>query len=665
MPRRFLIRMLFLTILSPLLWMPTSSAVAIDCDTLPPRPVIQFDSIASFNYGGGNDCWGWVAPDGTEYAIYGASNGLAFINVTTLTQADFVTGTSCTWRDIKTYRHYCYEVSECGTGLKIIDMSFLPDSVRVVTTFSPGVSCHNLNIDTARGFAYLVRPGYNGFRVISLANPESPAEFSGVGTFDMHDMYARNDTVWAAEGNGHSFSIWDMTNKSQPTQIGFALIPGNGYVHNIWPTADGRYVATTEETAFRTVKIWNTENLGNISLVAEYLAPSNLAHNAHIDGNYLFISHYQSGVAVVDIRYPECPAEVARFDTYKPGESPGFQGCWGVYPHAGTGHIYASTIEGNLMVFETDIQNVNFAATPTIGSAPLSVDFTNLSAGTILSQVWDFGDGDTSTASSPTHVYQAGVYSVQLEIETTTGSGQRIKPDFVTALAETTVIGDVSGQPTTQVAWDIDLTNHVPITELIIPVKVSQVPTWATLDSLSRVGTRTAYFEQQQNLFNNKFFGEMVVRLNANNGGGAPPLPAGSGTVLRVWMTLKSVAPAGETITLSNDDTLSGLTLTGETFTTTFAPVADAGILTILTPPCDCPCHADPVCDAISDVFDVVAAVDVAFRASPGVFDPACPNERTDVTCDGLTNVFDVIRFVDVAFRSVDPATAFCDPCLP
>jgi hypothetical protein len=47
------------------------------------------------------------------------------------------------------------------------------------------------------------------------------------------------------------------------------------------------------------------------------------------------------------------------------------------------------------------------------------------------------------------------------------------------------------------------------------------------------------------------------------------------------------------------------------------------------------------------------------------VFDPACPNERTDVTCDGLTNVFDVIRFVDVAFRSVDPATAFCDPCLP
>jgi hypothetical protein len=77
---------------------------------------------------------------------------------------------------------------------------------------------------------------------------------------------------------------------------------------------------------------------------------------------------------------------------------------------------------------------------------------------------------------------------------------------------------------------------------------------------------------------------------------------------------------------------------------------------------CDClPCFADPapnpVCDGVVNVFDVVVAVDVAFRAGTPVTDAGCPRERTDVDCNGVTNVFDVVKFVDVAL-------AFCNPCL-
>ena len=81
-------------------------------------------------------------------------------------------------------------------------------------------------------------------------------------------------------------------------------------------------------------------------------------------------------------------------------------------------------------------------------------------------------------------------------------------------------------------------------------------------------------------------------------------------------------------------------------------------------PACHCPCHGDPQCDGVSDVLDVVTAVNVAFRdAAPGV-DPSCPNDQTDVSCDGVTNVIDVVKFVNVVFRSGDPAAEFCDPCL-
>ncbi|HUU45789.1 MAG TPA: hypothetical protein VM118_08650 [Acidobacteriota bacterium] len=93
--------------------------------------------------------------------------------------------------------------------------------------------------------------------------------------------------------------------------------------------------------------------------------------------------------------------------------------------------------------------------------------------------------------------------------------------------------------------------------------------------------------------------------------------------------------------------------------------VTDLFVFILAELDCQCPCHADPQCDGVTDVLDVVKAVNVAFRdAAPGV-DPGCPNDQTDVSCDGATNVIDVVKFVNVAFRSGDPMIQFCDPCAP
>ncbi len=64
-----------------------------------------------------------------------------------------------------------------------------------------------------------------------------------------------------------------------------------------------------------------------------------------------------------------------------------------------------------------------FTQTPTSGIAPLSVAFidASTSGGPVSSYLWKFGDGTTSTAKSPTHVYaEAGVYAAVL---TVTGPG--------------------------------------------------------------------------------------------------------------------------------------------------------------------------------------------------------------------------------------------------
>ena len=83
----------------------------------------------------------------------------------------------------------------------------------------------------------------------------------------------------------------------------------------------------------------------------------------------------------------------------------------------------------------------------------------------------------------------------------------------------------------------------------------------------------------------------------------------------------------------------------------------------LFCPGCHCPCHGDPNCDAIINVFDVVAAVDAAFRSVPCEEYLLCAVCDSDINCDGMVNVFDVVTFVDVAFRAGDPVLLICDPC--
>jgi choice-of-anchor B domain-containing protein len=314
---------------------------------------------------GGSDCWGYTAPDSTEYAIMGALEGVAFVKVdTTLELIDLVpgpTGADCYYhRDFKTYRNYAYAVAEMrGTneGLMIIDLQFLPDSVHFVQSFISGVDIrsHNLSIDTTNGFAYVLKQDYMGFRVIDLADPENPNELSPVNTpMRSHDIFARNDTVFVSEGGAGSFSFYDLSNKAAPVLIKRVQIPNAGYSHNIWASDIGPYVMTTEETVGKTVKVWDISDTSNIVMVGEYLGSNDLAHNTHIQGRFAYISHYSYGVVVVDLSDPSNPVEVARYDTYVQDDSPGFWGCWGAYPFTRNGYIYASDIEGDLTVLAFD-----------------------------------------------------------------------------------------------------------------------------------------------------------------------------------------------------------------------------------------------------------------------------------------------------------------------
>ena len=76
----------------------------------------------------------------------------------------------------------------------------------------------------------------------------------------------------------------------------------------------------------------------------------------------------------------------------------------------------------------------NFTGSPTSGTIPLLVTFTDQSSNTPTSWFWDFGDGDTSALQNPMHSYAvAGTYTVSLTATNSAGSDTKSVTDYITA----------------------------------------------------------------------------------------------------------------------------------------------------------------------------------------------------------------------------------------
>ncbi|MFH1701609.1 MAG: PKD domain-containing protein [Candidatus Zixiibacteriota bacterium] len=91
----------------------------------------------------------------------------------------------------------------------------------------------------------------------------------------------------------------------------------------------------------------------------------------------------------------------------------------------------------------------DFSATPTSGSAPMAVNFTDLSTSylTINSWSWNFGDGSSSIHQNPVHTYTSpGTYTVSLTVTDDCGNDTETKIEYVNVIDTCAV--DFFAEPT-------------------------------------------------------------------------------------------------------------------------------------------------------------------------------------------------------------------------
>ena len=98
-----------------------------------------------------------------------------------------------------------------------------------------------------------------------------------------------------------------------------------------------------------------------------------------------------------------------------------------------------TVVKPDFITVNTPPLQANFTAQPRLGLPPLTVQFTDLSVGEILTRAWDFGDGEgtillpgTPSLPGPTHTYQAlGCYTVTLTVYDAYQSHSLTQPRYI------------------------------------------------------------------------------------------------------------------------------------------------------------------------------------------------------------------------------------------
>lgn len=336
-----------------------------------------------------NDVWGYTDELGNEYAIVGTSKGTSIVDITNGAQPQeifWLAGSESIWRDPCVFGNYAYVTTEAEDGLLIIDLNPLPQSTNLPTSLytgpaaNPWQSAHTC-FTSESGYAYIfgANRGEGGVIILDLnANPMQPTE---VGVYDVsyvHDGYERNDTLYTGHIYDGYFSILDVSDHSNPVLLATQSTP-NFFTHNIWPSADGQTVYTTDEISGAFIAAYDISNLQQIQetdRVQSQQGTSVIPHNVHVKGAYLVTSYYSDGIVVHDAHDPSNLIKLGSFDTYV-GQTPGFDGCWGVYPFFASNKAVSADITEGLFILQ-----INYAP-----AASLVGVVKNLVNGQVLDQV--------------------------------------------------------------------------------------------------------------------------------------------------------------------------------------------------------------------------------------------------------------------------------------
>jgi len=286
-------------------------------------------------------------------------------------------------------------------GAVILDVTGLPDAskvkevARIKYPQAPG-GFHNT-------FAYKHSDGralyfttvnqskaliYDLEKVVKGADPATaligevpnPTPFRQIGGGGYHDFYVgydpatQQDKFYGAGLGG--YSVWDVTKPETPKALFTITSLGMDVAHTFTPSPDGRYAVTETEYQYTPLRIWDlepgqsgkTQNL-DIPISAWTADWRDLSHNHEVRWPYVFVSAYEDGLQVFNLKDPKHPKTEGHFFTCECEHEHGFggtpdngwqsttsvmQGAFGVDVRNYDGLVVISDMRTGLWLFKMD-----------------------------------------------------------------------------------------------------------------------------------------------------------------------------------------------------------------------------------------------------------------------------------------------------------------------
>ena len=423
---KFTLSIVFLVPLLSLSQTPCSSGMAgsFPCDGYDLQSHLTLSSLSASS---GNDSWGWTDPlDGTEYALMGLNNGIAFIDISDPVNPIYLGklpthSDPSLWRDVKVYNNYAFVVSEASShGMQVFDLTRLRNVASPPETFTEDAyyggfgHCHNIAINEDTGYAYAIGTSTfgGGPHFIDISDPLNPVAAGGYsGSNYTHDAqiitYNGPDTDYTGHeiffgSNEDRVVIVDVTNKANPQLIKTINYANVSYTHQCWLTDDRNYLLVGDELdesnfGFNTrTLVFDVSDLDTAAWDFDYFAniPS-IDHNGYVVGDKYYLASYTGGIRVLDISdiANQNISEVGFFDTYPSNNSANFDGVWNVYPFFGSGNIVISDLDdGFFVVKESLVDNIHPVAVCQSYTASLDANGQAIIAGSDV----DGGSSDNS-----------------------------------------------------------------------------------------------------------------------------------------------------------------------------------------------------------------------------------------------------------------------------
>ena len=292
---------------------------------------------------------------------------------------------------------------------------------------------HTLFLDQGR--LYLADGRTTTVKVFDVANPAAPVFLRNIVTtdaVDIHQVTVISNRLYTSGWGGHT-DIYDVSNIVSQAPPLLGVVNSGGASHTCWPTADGRHLVSTRESAADgDVRIFDISTPSNAVLVAQLTSAGvgiekAVPHIPAVVGSLLYVAWYQAGLQVFNISNPARPVRVGSYDTYPDPTTADYLGDWGVWPFLGVNKILLGDMQRGLLVVDASGVLGMTNPVPAIAAQPQgqsvspggNATFTVNALGAVpMAFQWRFNGANISGATNATYARinaqfgDAGSYSV-------------------------------------------------------------------------------------------------------------------------------------------------------------------------------------------------------------------------------------------------------------